>query len=79
MKLKNSFFYTLREIVKDVDSLSGNLLARSGMIRKNSAGVYMIMPLGYRVLNNCINIIREEMNKTGAQELLMPALIPEET
>ncbi len=79
MKLNNSFFYTLRENVKDEDSVSGNLLARSGMIRKNSAGVYMIMPMGYRVLNNCINIIREEMNKTGAQELLMPALIPEET
>lgn len=79
MKLNNSFFYTLRENVKDEDSVSGNLLARSGMIRKNSAGVYMIMPMGYRVLNNCINIIREEMNRTGAQELLMPALIPEET
>ena len=39
----------------------------------------MIMPMGYRVLNNCINIIREEMNRTGAQQLLMPALIPEET
>lgn len=79
MKLKNSFFYTLRENVKDEDSISGNLLARSGMIRKNSAGVYMIMPMGYRVLNNCISIIREEMNAAGAQELLMPALIPEET
>ena len=78
MKLKNSYFYTLRESVKDEDSVSGNLLARSGMIKRNSAGVYMYLPLGYKVLQNIQNIVREEMNKTGAQELLMPALIPEE-
>ena len=78
MKLKNSYFYTLRENVKDEDSISGNLLARSGMIKKNSAGVYMYLPLGYKVLQNIQSIVREEMDKTGAQELLMPALIPEE-
>ena len=78
MKLKNSYFYTLRENVKDEDSISGNLLARSGMIKKNSAGVYMYLPLGYKVLQNIQNIVREEMDETGAQELLMPALIPEE-
>lgn len=78
MKLKDSFFYTLRENVKDEDSASGNLLARAGMIKKNSAGVYMYMPLGYKALTNIQNIIRDEMNKTGCQELLMPALIPED-
>ena len=78
MKLKNSYFYTLRENVKDEDSISGNLLARSGMIKKNSAGVYMYLPLGYKVLQNIQNIVREEMDATGAQEVLMPALIPEE-
>lgn len=79
MKLSNSFFYTLRENVKDEDSVSGNLLARAGMIKKSSTGIYMYMPMGLRVLQNIENIIREEMNATGAQELLMPALILEET
>jgi len=78
MKLKNSFFYTLRENVKDEDSTSGNLLVRSGMVKKSSSGVYMYMPMGYRVLKKIENIIREEMDKTGAQELLMPSLIPED-
>ncbi len=78
MKLKNSFFYTLRENVKDEDSDSGNLLVRSGMIKKSSSGIYMYMPLGYKVLKKIEQIIREEMNATGAQELLMPSMIPEE-
>lgn len=78
MKLKNSYFYTLRENVKDEDSLSGNLLVRSGMIKKNSSGIYMYLPLGYRVLKKIEQIIREEMDNSGAQEVLMPALIPEE-
>ena len=78
MKLKNNFFFTIREDVKDEDSKSGNLLVRSGMIKKNSAGVYMYLPLGFRVLKNIEKIIREEMNKTGALELSMPTLIPKE-
>ena len=78
MKLKNSFFYTLREDVKDEESRSGNLLVRSGMIKKTSNGIYMYMPLGYRVLKKIEAIVREEMNRTGAQELLMPSLLPEE-
>ncbi|MDO4701469.1 MAG: proline--tRNA ligase [Erysipelotrichaceae bacterium] len=78
MKLSQSFFYTLRENVKDEDSTSGNLLVRSGMIKKTSAGVYMLMPLGYKVQNKIINIIREEMNRAGALEVSMPALLQEE-
>ena len=78
MKLSNSFFYTIRENAKDEDSTSGNLLVRSGMIKKSSAGIYMIMPMGKRVLQKIENIVREEMDATGAQELLMPVLIPEE-
>ena len=77
MKLKDNFFYTIRENVKDEDSVSGNLLVRSGMIKKSSSGVYMFLPLGYRVLKNIENIIREEMNNAGATELLMPGLITE--
>lgn len=78
MKLSNSYFYTMRENAKDEDSVSGNLLVRAGMIKKGSAGIYMIMPMGKRVLKKIEDIVREEMDAAGAQELLMPALIPEE-
>lgn len=78
MRLSNSYFYTLRESAKDEDSVSSNLLVRAGMIKKSSNGIYMIMPMGYLVLNKIENIVREEMNAQGAQELLMPALIPED-
>ena len=78
MKLKNSYFYTLRENAKDEDSTSGNLLVRAGMIKKVSSGIYMYLPLGLKALDNIKKIIKEEMDRTGAQELLMPSLIPEE-
>lgn len=78
MKLKNSFFYTLREDTKDEESVSGNLLVRAGFIKKSSSGVYMILPLGLRVLRNIEKIVREEMDATGSQELMMPCMIPEE-
>lgn len=78
MKLKTSFFYTLREDVKDEDSVSGNLLVRAGYAKKMSSGIYAYMPLGYRVLEKVRTIIKEEMEKAGAQELIMPALIPED-
>ncbi|MBR3264356.1 MAG: proline--tRNA ligase [Erysipelotrichaceae bacterium] len=78
MKLKNSFFYTLREDVRDEDSVSGNLLVKAGFIKKTSAGVYMMLPLGLRVENKIENIIRKHMNEAGAQEVKMPALIAAE-
>ena len=78
MKLKNSFFYTLREDSKEEESKSGNLLVKAGFIKKSSSGVYMMMPLGFKVLQNIEKIVREEMNKASAQELLMPSLIPED-
>jgi prolyl-tRNA synthetase len=78
MRLKNSFFYTIREDIKDEESKSGNLLVRSGMVKKTSNGVYMYMPLGLKVFKNIENVIRDEMNKAGALELLMPNLLPED-
>ena len=78
MRLRNSYFYTLRESPKDEESISGVLLNRAGYIKKSSSGVYMYLPLGYRVLTNIEKIIREEMDKTGCQELLMPCLISED-
>lgn len=78
MKLKHSYFYTLRNDAKDEESVSGNLLTRCGMIKKTSSGVYMYLPLGYKVMKNIEKVIREEMESIDAGELLMPALIPEE-
>ena len=78
MKLNNSYFYTLRENAKDEESTSGNLLVRSGMIKKVGAGIYMYLPLGLRVLDKIKKIVKEEMDRAGAQELLMPSLIPSE-
>ena len=57
MKLSKSFFYTLREDVKDEDSTSGNLLVRAGFIKKSSSGVYMYMPLGLRVKDKIETIV----------------------
>ena len=76
MKLKNSYFYTLREDAKDEESRSGNLLVRSGMIKKVGAGIYMYLPFGLKVLDKIRKIVKEEMDNAGAQELLMPSLIP---
>ena len=78
MKLKDSYFYTLREDARDEDSDSGNLLVKAGYIKKTSAGVYMMLPLGLRVESKIEDIIRKNMNETGAQEVKMPALIAAE-
>lgn len=78
MRLKDAYFYTLREDARDEDSISGNLLVKAGFIKKTSAGVYMMLPLGLRVQNKIESIIRKHMNETGAQEVKMPALIAAE-
>ena len=78
MKLKNNYFFTLREDARDEDSTSGNLLVKAGFIKKTSAGIYMMLPLGLRVQNKIENIIRKHMNNAGALEVKMPALIASE-
>ena len=78
MRLKNSYFYSVRENVKDEDSISGNLLVRGSFIKKTSSGIYMYLPLGLKVLKNIENIVREEMDNSGFEEVMMPALISEE-
>ena len=78
MKLKNKYFFTLRENAKDEESTSGNLLVRSGMIKKVGAGIYMYLPLGLKTFDKIKKVIKEEMDNAGAQELLMPSLIPSE-
>jgi len=72
------FAPTLREAPADVEMRSHALLLRAGFIRQLGAGVYEFLPLGWRVLNKVSNIIRDEMDKAGAQELLLPTLHPQE-
>lgn len=76
MKLSKNFFYTLREDLKDEESVSGNLLVKSGMFKKVGNGIYMKMPLGKKVAQNVEKIIRECMNEAGAKEVTMPMLLP---
>jgi prolyl-tRNA synthetase len=78
MRFSQLFAPTLREVSADVELASHRLLLRAGYIRQLAAGVYTFMPLGWRVLNNVSDIIREEMDRAGAQELLMPAIHPQE-
>ena len=78
MKLKNSYFFTKREDSKDEESISANLLVRSGMIKKAGSGIYYFLPMGYRVTKKIEKIVREEMNAIDSQELVMPQLLPEE-
>ncbi len=69
---------TLREVPAEAEIASHQLMLRAGLIRKLAAGVYSYLPLGLRSLHKVQNIIREEMERAGAQELLMSALLPAE-
>lgn len=70
--------FTLRESPADAEVISHQLMIRAGMIRRLAAGLYTWLPLGLRVLRKVENIIREEMDKTGAIEILMPSIQPAE-
>lgn len=72
------FCPTLKEFPKDEVSKNAGLLIKAGYLEKVSAGIYNFLPLGWRVLNKIIEIVRKEMNSIGAQEILMPALHPAE-
>ncbi|MFA8438673.1 proline--tRNA ligase [Pueribacillus sp. YX66] len=78
MRQSNYFIPTLREVPSDAEIKSHQLLLRGGFIRQNAAGVYSYLPLGFTVLRKIEEVIREEMNKAGGQELLMPAIQPAE-
>ena len=69
---------TLKEEPTEAEVVSHKLMLRAGMIRKLSSGIYNFLPLGYRVIKKIENIVREEMNRAGAIELLMPAIQPAE-
>ena len=78
MKMSKMYIRTLREVPAEAELPSHVLMLRSGMIRKIVSGVYGYMPLGKRVLNKVENIVREEMDAAGGQEILMSAIQPAE-
>ncbi|MEG2415223.1 MAG: proline--tRNA ligase [Kiritimatiellia bacterium] len=78
MRWTQALLATLREAPQDAEIISHKLLIRAGMLRKVGGGLYTFMPLGMRALRKVEQIIREEMDRAGAQEILMPALQPAE-
>ncbi len=78
MRMTNLFVQTLREYPSDAEVISHKLLVRAGYIRKLTNGIYNYLPLMQRVLRKIENIVREEMDSAGAQELLMPFVQPAE-
>lgn len=78
MRATETLIPTLREAPAEADTISHQLLLRAGMLRKVAAGVYNILPLGHRVLLKIEAIIREEMNRAGGVELLLPIIQPAE-
>ncbi|MDP8234464.1 MAG: proline--tRNA ligase [Candidatus Saelkia tenebricola] len=78
MRFTKMLIPTLKEIPKEAEALSHRLMLRSGMIRRLASGLYCYLPLGWRVMLKVMTIIREEMNAEGAQEVLLPAIHPQE-
>ncbi len=78
MKMSKMFVQTLRETPADAEVVSHQLLIRAGYIRMLTSGIYSYLPLMFRVFKKVENIVRDEMDKSGAQELLMPILQPKE-
>jgi prolyl-tRNA synthetase len=76
MRLSRYYAPTLKESPAEAEVISHKLLLRAGMIRKLTAGIYTYLPLGLRALNNVSRIVREEMDRAGALEILMPAVQP---
>jgi len=78
MRMTNALIPTMREVPGEADIISHQLLLRAGFIRKTAAGMYNYLPLGKRVLAKIETIVREEMDKAGGQEILMPITQPAE-
>ena len=76
MRLSQLLLPTLREEPAEAEVVSHKLMLRAGMIRKLAAGIYTLLPLGVRVIQKVERIIREEMNRAGAQEVVMPCVLP---
>ncbi|MGE4170099.1 MAG: proline--tRNA ligase [Candidatus Margulisiibacteriota bacterium] len=78
MKSSHLLIPTLKETPKDAEVISHQLMLRAGFIRKVASGIYTYLPLGLKVIRKFEAIVREEMNRAGAQEVLMPMVIPSE-
>ncbi len=78
MRTSNLLISTQREAPAEAETVSHRLMLRAGMVRQLASGIYTWLPIGLRVLRKVENIVREEMNRTGAQEILMPAVQPAE-
>lgn len=78
MRMEKMYLPTLREDPADADIASHRLMLRAGMIRQTASGMYSYLPLGYRVIRKVEEIVREEMDNFGAQEIMMPILQPRE-
>src|ERR1700693_3368391 len=78
MRWSQTLIPTLKETPADAEIISHKLLLRAGLIRKLTGGLYTFLPLGVRVLRQVEQIVREKMDRTGALEVLMPALQPPE-
>jgi prolyl-tRNA synthetase len=78
MRYSRAFIPTLRQLPADAQAVSHQLMLRAGLIRQLAAGVYSFLPLGWRVMQKVMRIIREEMDRIGAQEFHFPALNPAE-
>jgi prolyl-tRNA synthetase len=78
MKASHFFVSTLKEAPADAEVVSHQLMLRAGFIKRLSAGIYTYMPMGLRVIRKIEEIVREEMNRAGAVELLMPVVQPAE-
>lgn len=76
MRFTNAFITTRRDAPADAEVISHQLMVRAGMINKLASGIYSYLPLGLRVIQKVEQIIREEMNAAGAQEVLLPILMP---
>jgi prolyl-tRNA synthetase len=76
MRLSKTYVPTLKEVPAEAEVVSHRLLLRAGFIRKLTAGIYTYLPLGLKALNKVANICREEMDRAGAQEILMPMVQP---
>ncbi len=78
MRVSKLFMATQREIPSDAEIPSHQLMLRAGLMRKVASGIYSFMPVGYKAYKNVERVVREEMDKAGAQELIMPAVLPAE-
>jgi len=78
MRYSQSFIPTVKEVPADAECLSHRLMVRAGLIRKVASGTYCYLPLGWRGLLKIIAIVREEMNRAGAQEIIVPSMQPKE-